>query len=319
MRGDETQHHVTLAHELFHRIQPDLKLTRPDVGNQHLDTFDGRYLLQLEWRALAAALRAPDAAGRRTAISDALLFRHARYRLFTDAAMEEAALEINEGVPEYTGVKLGLTTAKARIDYALRDLSAFVTAPSFVRSFAYATGAPYGLLLDQADPTWKTKLGSGQRLDQLLAAGLRLPEPDPASLAAREAVYDDGTLRVAEQAREAARQVRLAGLKAKLVDGPVLTIPLGRVSYQFNPQALQPLTPFGTVYPTLRLSDEWGVLEAEDAALMDKAMTRAAVSAVGIDADGLKGPGWRLTLKPGWTVMPGPRAGDFTVAKAAQR
>jgi hypothetical protein len=88
------------------------------------------------------------------------------------------------------------------------------------------------------------------------------------------------------------------------------------VNYQFNPRALQPLTPYGTVYPTLRLSGAWGVLEAEDGALMDKAMTWAAVSAAGIDASGMKGPGWRLELKPGWAVRAGARAGDFEVAKA---
>ena len=60
-----------------------------------------------------------------------------------------------------------------RIAYAVYDLSFFVEAPSFVRSFAYATGPAYGLLLDQADPGWKEKLGSGRRLDELLAGAGR--------------------------------------------------------------------------------------------------------------------------------------------------
>lgn len=41
-----------LVHELFHRIQPKIGLLCPDGHNEHLDTMDGRYLLQLEWRAL---------------------------------------------------------------------------------------------------------------------------------------------------------------------------------------------------------------------------------------------------------------------------
>ena len=40
-------------HELFHRIQPDLGFIPRDQQNGHLDTIDGRYWLQLEWRALA--------------------------------------------------------------------------------------------------------------------------------------------------------------------------------------------------------------------------------------------------------------------------
>ena len=39
---------VFLAHEMFHRIQPGLGLARPEAGNRHLDTLEGRYLLQLE-------------------------------------------------------------------------------------------------------------------------------------------------------------------------------------------------------------------------------------------------------------------------------
>src|SRR5690349_10824320 len=171
---DTQQRHVTLAHEMFHRIQPALGMSWPEGDNRQLDTLQGRYLLQLEWRALAKALRAKTTADRTTAIADAVLFRRERYRRFPNAAANEARLEWNEGVAEYTGVRLGLTTPQARIDYALRDLSTFVSAPSYVRSFAYATGPAYGLLLDQADPAWRHQLGSGQRLDQLLASALRL-------------------------------------------------------------------------------------------------------------------------------------------------
>jgi len=35
-------------HELFHRIQPQLGLFVQELGNDHLDTKDGRYWLQLE-------------------------------------------------------------------------------------------------------------------------------------------------------------------------------------------------------------------------------------------------------------------------------
>lgn len=306
--------HVMLAHEMFHRIQPELGMVTHEGDNQHLDTLEGRYLLQLEWRALAEALRAPTAAARRGAIADALLFRQERYRRFPGAAANENALESNEGVAEYTGVRLGLDTPQARRDYALKDLSAFVKAPTFVRSFAYATGPAYGLLLDQANPAWRTRLHSGQRLDQLLATALHLSAPAFDTLAAREKAYDDGTLRASEARREQARQARLAALKAKLVDGPVLALPLLHERHQFNPQTLQPLGDYGTAYPTMRLSDDWGVLEVEDGILLGP--HRATVSAVGIDPTGLKGAGWHLQLSPGWTVAPGARKGDLVVRRA---
>ena len=318
---DDVQHrHVMISHELFHRAQIELGMLQRDGSNVHLDSLEGRVLLQLEWHALARALNAPDVVGRRAAIADALLFRHQRYRLFPDAQAEERALEINEGVAEYTGVRVGLPTPQERTAYALHDLQAFVAAPTFVRSFAYATGPAYGLLLDQADPAWRGKLASGQGLDQLLQSALKLSELPASALPAREAAYDPA-LRPREVARDEAKQARLAALRARLVDGPVLTLPLAHVhsSYQFNPQTLQPLAGAGIVYPTMRVSADWGVLEVEQDALMDKEMTLAAVSAVGLsgpDMQAAKGEGWHLALSKGWTLAPGARAGDFVVRKA---
>jgi len=313
---DEAWRHVMLAHELFHRIQPDLGLARGDGDNRHLDTVDGRVLLQLEWRALAKALRAPDEAARRAAVADALLFRHERHRLFPEAAKAEAALELNEGVAEYTGVRAGLATPQARTDYAVRDLGWFVQAPTFVRSFAYATGPAYGQLLDAADPRWRAGLvASGRRLDELLAAAMKLPEGRPADVAARAAVYDGVALRAAEVQRAKDKAARLAALKAKLVDGPVLTVPVLHGDYQFNPQTLQPLGDAGTVYPTLRLAADWGVLEVERDALMDPAQKTVAVSAAGVKSTDLQGDGWRLVLKPGWAIRPAQRPGDLVVVR----
>ena len=314
---DNEKRHVMIAHESFHRIQPDLKMVLHEGDNRHLDTLEGRYLLQLEWRALAKALNGSTSTDRKAAIGDALLFRSERYRIFPNAAEGENALESNEGVAEYTGVRLGLQTPKARINYAIGDLSAFVKAPSFVRSFAYATGPAYGLLLDQADPNWRHKLNSGQRLDQLLSAALKLPPPAFSTLKAREAIYDDGTLRANEVKREQAKVAHMAALKAKLFDGPVMTLPLKHSNYQFNPQTLQPLGDLGMVYPTMRLTDDWGALEVEGDALVNQETKVATVSAAGMDPSKLKGAGWNLTLSKGWIVVPGARKGDLIVQKAA--
>ena len=133
---------VALAHEMFHRIQPSLGLTRAEIANVHLDTLQGRYLLQLEWRALAQALTASTAEARRAAAADAVLFRAERHRLFADAAMDEATLEIDEGIAEYTGVRLGLETPQARTRYAVYDLSAFVNAPTYVRALSRMPPGP---------------------------------------------------------------------------------------------------------------------------------------------------------------------------------
>ena len=146
----------------------------------------------------------------------------------------------------------------------------------------------------------------------MLSAALKLHELPSSVVNAREAAYDP-SLRPREVARDQAKQARLAALKARLVDGPVLTLPLLHASYQFNPQTLQPLGGAGVVYPTMRLAADWGVLEVTQDALLDKAMTVAAVPAAGVSAANPQGEGWHLTLNKGWTLAPGARAGDFVV------
>lgn len=307
---------VFLGHEMFHRIQDDLGLTRGEAGNRHLDTLEGRYLLQLEWRALARALMAGGADARRGHIADALAFRHERRRLFPDAAADEAALEINEGIAEYTGVRTGLVHDEQRRAYAVYALARFLDAPSFVRSFAYASGPAYGLLLDDADPGWRGRLGEGADLGTLLAAAHGIDATVPADLPARMRRYDpDGELRTAEEARERERLTRLAAWRAALVDGPVLVLPLADPGFQFNPQTLAALDGVGTVYPILRLTDEWGELVVDGGAALLHADRQRVTVALPPGGDGLSGDGWTLTLAPGWELVPGDRDGDSTVVR----
>ena len=247
---------VFLGHEMFHRVQPGLGLARDEAGNRHLDGFDGRYLLQLEWRALARALMVDTPDARRGHVADALAFRQARRRMVPGAAAEEAALEINEGLPEYSGVRTGLVHGEQRRAYAVYALARFLDAPSFARSFAYASGPAYGLLLDDADPDWRARLGADADLGALLAAALRIAPGDGADLAARERRYDpDGALRETEQARERERTARQETWRKLLVDGPVLVLPLSVPVLIFGVAASQAVivgpTPFGTPFSIL--------------------------------------------------------------------
>jgi hypothetical protein len=96
---DQSERDTLMMHELFHRIQDQLKIPLGHGGdNAQLGTPDGRYYLQLEYRALARALNADTDDERRAAVTDSLVFREERYRLFPHAAAEEKALELNEGL-----------------------------------------------------------------------------------------------------------------------------------------------------------------------------------------------------------------------------
>lgn len=67
---------MLLMHELFHRIQPQLGLLVNDSASDHLDTPEGRYWMQLEWKALSRAF-GTQGQTRSAAVGDALAFRAA--------------------------------------------------------------------------------------------------------------------------------------------------------------------------------------------------------------------------------------------------
>jgi hypothetical protein len=316
------QRDTLMAHELFHHIQNQLKLPAIEGGdNAQLDTLDGRYYLQLEWRALARALQASSDQQRRAAAADALLFRAQRYHLFPGADKQEQALEFNEGLAEYTGVRLGNPTPEDQINAALGDLSSHTNDSTFVRSFAYATGPCYGLLLDRYLADWRDQLRAGKSFQVLLASALHITLPENLDLAAenRATQYDGATLRAAETKREAARQQIVASYRGKFVDGPLLTLQFQHMSLQLDPTNLQPLGNAGTVYPNLRITDDWGTLEAKAGALIRQDWTAVIVTAPSATTGtGLAGDGWSLELKPGWKVVPATRKGDFILVHASQ-
>ncbi len=312
-----------MIHESFHRIQDELGLGGPDTSCDHLDTRDGRVWLQLEWRALRSALLAQGAA-RKKAIQDALVFRSFRRSLFDHAAAAENALEIHEGLPEYTGIVLCAKTPREAAAYAASRLMGASSMSTFVRSFAYVTGPAYGLLLDDFTPAWRKGLKATDDLGTLLgtACGESLPADLKTAAAARATAYGSKELTASEDKLAAQKASQLAAYRARFVEGPVLVLPIAEgFNYAFNPTDQVPLAGHGTVYPYLRISAAWGVMEATQGALMllkDSMITGAQVPAPkDTKARPLKGDGWTLDLKDGWALVPGARPGDLTLKRTA--
>ena len=222
-KDDQGERGRLFMHELFHCIQPRLGLTPPPAGeSSHLDSLEGRYWLRLEWRALARALGASGAA-RTSAIADALAFRAARHQRFPGAAAAEHLVEINEGIATYTQYVTGSDSAEDASRHATATLAASEAGTSFVRTFAYASGAGYGLLLDALSPGWHRKITGASDFGELLSAAAGVtPAPDVAAAAAR---YDGASLRVVEEQRDREQQTIIAELRRRYVDGPVLIVP----------------------------------------------------------------------------------------------
>jgi hypothetical protein len=303
-----------LLHELFHAIvQPELGLAASELLNEHLDALDGRYWLRLECRALARALRESGAV-RAASVRDALAFRQARRTLYPGSADKERALEINEGVASYTGVAAASDSDADAIAGALDALAGAETGESFVRTFAYFTGPAYGLLLDASSPDWRQRIRNTDDLPALLAGAFGVQRATDATAAA--ARYGGSEIRAAEEQRERGRQERLAELRQRFVDGPVLVI-RGGGGGMSNSMGAVVIPDVGTVFfGPYRHNGDSGALVAETGVLVESdGRVRRVPAPVRTDDTTAVGDGWTFTARPGWVLREGSRPGDYEVVR----
>ena len=311
MPQDERQRGVLMLHELFHRVQPALGFLLPEPNNSHLDTLEGRYWLQLEWRALARAL-ASSGRERSNALADALAFRASRRKLFPDAAQNERTLEVQEGLAQYTGTVAIATTPAEAAAMTVEQLTKAAAQETFIRTFAYPSGAAYGVLLDAWSPGWTRKFAVTDDLGALVKAAAQLGDsvrPEEAAIR-----YGGAGLRELEQKRQQQRAALVTDLKRRFVDGPVLVMPRARTA-AFVTSGIVPIPGAGTIYPSYRATTDWGTLVAERVLMAADQSTIAVPAPPSITGAELAGDGWTLKLAPGWVVRPGQRPGDFVVVR----
>ena len=309
-----------LMHESFHRIQNELGIPAGDPSNTHLAQLEGRIWTRFEWRALTEALLRTGEM-RKRALTDALIFRAKRRAVFAGAAEGERQLELNEGLAEYTGLVLSGLPRSSLPDRAAVQLAQTEPQESFVRSFAYASGPAYGLLLDAAGKPWRNRIRPSSDLSAMAAGAYGIASIDEGKAESLIDRYTGSRMVADERSRNAKRIENETRLRGRFIDGPTLTLPVGgSFAFSFDPNGATPIPGVGTVYASSRITDDWGVLEVSSGGVLfirkdGGPITGVVVAAPIVSADGVKGDGWKLTLAPGWTATDGSRKGDFVIAQ----
>lgn len=305
-----------LMHESFHSIQKSIGITDVDALSPHLDESLGRVWMRLEVAAMAHALAASNVDARRHA-RNAAFFRRSRYALFPGADSLERALEMAEGMAEYAGWRSADDAFALGPLIVIDKMRNTMSEPSFVRSFAYATGPALGYLLDRFNPTWRARVISSRNPGAMLRAvvGANGPMPGDSALIALAEPYGYRRILREETNRATARAATLATMNARFVDGPVIEIP-DVVDRSYDPLSLVPLGAHGTVYPrSASFTGAWGRVSIDSigALLSSDLKTLRLERPNAVTGKRIEGRGWLLSLKEGWSIVDGTRAGDLRV------
>jgi hypothetical protein len=193
-----------------------------------------------------------------------------------------------------TGAWPGALAAPASAGPQPRRLGAATVARSFVVMPTSAWRFDEVCFMSGAIAAWR----STSDLGDLLASSTNRPATtDVAAAAAR---YDGATLRTAEEARDRAQQVRVADLRRRFVDGPVLTTPApgGGTSDTTGSIGIpgvryRVLSQFHHLRPVGPSHADNGVLRSADGA------TLSVPVAGPVEGTALRGEGWSATLNSG--------------------
>jgi hypothetical protein len=293
-----------LIHESFHRIQPALGFdSLNETQNIHLDSKYGRIYLVLELEALKKALSSNEP---EIHLKNALRFRHYRYQIFPEAKNAENTLEMNEGLAEYTGSILSERNESDLRKHYISKIDWFYTMPTYVRSFAYFTIPVYGYFMQKSVRDWNLHITRETNLTDYISGFWDIEDQELTNEEVMKLAEPYGIVSIIE--KETRREAEIEALKSKykktFLSDSVVEIGLENMNIGFNPSNIMPLDSYGTIYPNLRITDNWGILEVDSCgALVSPEWNKVSVSYPEIITDTLiSGKGWRLKLHDSWKL-----------------
>lgn len=313
---DKNSRVILLSHELFHRSQKQLGFISYNPDNNHLDQMGGRIYLRLELEALKKAIASSTLSEMYNHIGDALSFRHYRHQLYATSDSTENRIELNEGITEYTGFMVAGMSKEEAAKHFINNINAFLSDKSYVRSFAYQTIPVYGYLLSRQKKDWHKFVNATTNLTDYFSAGFNFKTPIDLAAVCKSiaAVYDGEKIFIDENKREEDLKKLIAVYKLKFIEQPHFDIFLEKMNMSFDYKIIVPLEDKGTVYPKIRVTDKWGILDVSNGSLMSPMWNNITVSApVKIEGNKISGDGWTLELNEKYAIEKNTATGNYSL------
>jgi hypothetical protein len=140
---------------------------------------------------------------------------------------------------------------------------------------------------------------------------------------ARAREYGWGEIDQVEAARDSARAPAMREYRARLGDGPIITLRQSKdsLAWSYDPTELIGFDLSSAIYPSGNFSAPWGKLTVEHGGvLVQNDFSRIRIGApaapVVTEAKEIKGEGWTLTLNSGWSLRAdASRPGSFVATQ----
>jgi hypothetical protein len=281
-------------HEVYHCNQRVLHLQGSWAQCKHLNEYNAGCLLRLEFTALLQALQSKNIDS--IAIIDALTFRAYRYALYPNAYNEEAQTEMQEGLANYTGLKLSTKTTSEMISDIKTNMNCNP------QLFAYWSGAAYCFVLDRVDSLWRKKITKNDNFLYFVQGCMKVQLPDNLHQHIEKIRNDyawhaieTNEKAIAKETKQKEKRYTKLFFQKAVVHIP-LTICRG---FTFNSNIIFPLAN-GKVYNGFSTSGIWGHLLSKDEMFFGNEILLTEPTQ--ITDTMVKGRNWEIKLEPHWTV-----------------
>ena len=305
---DEYRIKTRAIHSLFHLFQENEGVIASTFNSTNMDEKEARLWIKLEWKALRKAINT-NGEDRQLAIRDALIFRGSNRELYHKYAADENRFETYEGLTTFTYTLLCANSPEEFKSRLFENLDRIYSMQSYARSYGFIHGALYAsLLYDKGYDLKKIKSDSfdlGNTVKELYNIDLPVICRDVAgSLAVN---YDIESVNKEEEKREAEIKESIHSQISIFTEKPVVFLELESPSFDFEPEDIHSLDTLGTIYNSMRVSDNWGKLTVDKGGCLvsnNLKFIRITAKAFKADKNHISGDGWHLILNSEWELVP---------------
>jgi hypothetical protein len=294
-------------HGLFHIFQNEAGIKPSFFNIISMDQKEARLWIKLEWKALRKALNT-SGEEKLLAIRDALIFRNTSREFYSKYASEETRFENYEGLATFTLTLLGTNSPEEFKTKIFENLDRVYAFQSYARSYGYIHGALYATLLYEKGFDFKTiksdTVDLGKKVKEIYNIGLPEICRDVAGSIALnydiDGIYKEEEKRMIEIKESLHKQVSI------FTEKPVVFLELESPYFDFEPEDIHPLDTLGTLYNTMRVSDNWGKLSVDKGGcLVSNNFKYLRITAKGFkeDKNRISGEGWHLILNNDWELV----------------